>query len=437
MDPRNVLLVLLVFATRVQVSLQGANEKRLYRDLMVNYDPLVRPVLNESEILMVELGLNLMQIMDVSWNDCQLLWNTSDYNGVSTMRFPDHLLWKPDILLYNSADERFDATFHTKVLVNQSGGCLFLPPAIFKSTCYIDVRWFPFDIQKCDLKFGSWTYGGWSVDLTMSEADISNYVANVEWDLVEVSGKKNDHIYECCPEPYPDVTYTIVIRRRTLYYGLNLLLPCVLISILAMLVFLLPADSGEKISLGMTALLSLIVLMLLVAEIIPATSDSVPVIGQYFVTTMVIVAVSITATVVVLQFHHHDPDGAKMPKWVRVLLLNWCARFLLMKPPGEDKRIPQRSLTGEDEVFLAKGLSSTVDSSEVELVKILEEVRYIAKRFHDKDVGKSTCNDWKFASAVIDRLCFMFFSLFIILYTFGFLMSAPIFSEAISKDGFY
>nr|XP_057945341.1 neuronal acetylcholine receptor subunit alpha-7a isoform X3 [Doryrhamphus excisus] len=387
MDPRNVLLVLLVFATRVQVSLQGANEKRLYRDLMVNYDPLVRPVLNESEILMVELGLNLMQIMDVdeknqvlttnvwfkmSWNDCQLLWNTSDYNGVSTMRFPDHLLWKPDILLYNSADERFDATFHTKVLVNQSGGCLFLPPAIFKSTCYIDVRWFPFDIQKCDLKFGSWTYGGWSVDLTMSEADISNYVANVEWDLV-----------------------------------------------------------------GMTALLSLIVLMLLVAEIIPATSDSVPVIGQYFVTTMVIVAVSITATVVVLQFHHHDPDGAKMPKWVRVLLLNWCARFLLMKPPGEDKRIPQRSLTGEDEVFLAKGLSSTVDSSEVELVKILEEVRYIAKRFHDKDVGKSTCNDWKFASAVIDRLCFMFFSLFIILYTFGFLMSAPIFSEAISKDGFY
>lgn len=55
---------------------------------------------------------------------------------------------------------------------------------IFKSSCYIDVRWFPFDIQKCKLKFGSWTYGGWSLDLQMKEADISEYISNGEWDLV-------------------------------------------------------------------------------------------------------------------------------------------------------------------------------------------------------------------------------------------------------------
>lgn len=60
----------------------------------------------------------------------------------------------------------------------------------------------------------------------------------------------NERFYDCCPEPYPDVTFTVVMRRRTLYYGLNLLIPCVLISGLALLVFLLPADSGEKISLG-------------------------------------------------------------------------------------------------------------------------------------------------------------------------------------------
>lgn len=55
---------------------------------------------------------------------------------------------------------------------------------IFKSSCYIDVRWFPFDVQKCNLKFGSWTYGGWSLDLQMQEADISGYISNGEWDLV-------------------------------------------------------------------------------------------------------------------------------------------------------------------------------------------------------------------------------------------------------------
>lgn len=70
--------------------------------------------------------------------------------------------------------------------------------------------------------------------------------------LTEVPGRTSQRTYDCCEEPYPDVTFTVVMRRRTLYYGLNLLLPCVLISTLALLVFLLPAASGEKISLGKT-----------------------------------------------------------------------------------------------------------------------------------------------------------------------------------------
>ncbi|KAG7267677.1 hypothetical protein CRUP_024469 [Coryphaenoides rupestris] len=76
--------------------------------------------------------------------------------------------------------------------------------------------------------------------------------------------------------------------------------------------------------------------MLLVAEIMPATSDSVPLIAQYFASTMMIVGLSVVVTVLVLQFHHHDPHGGKMPKLVRIILLNWCAWFLRMKKPGED-----------------------------------------------------------------------------------------------------
>lgn len=60
---------------------------------------------------------------------------------------------------------------------------LFIP-GIFMSTCNVDVRWFPFDIQKCELKFGSWTFDGWLLDLQMNEADISGYMPNGEWDLV-------------------------------------------------------------------------------------------------------------------------------------------------------------------------------------------------------------------------------------------------------------
>ena len=68
--------------------------------------------------------------------------------------------------------------------------------------------------------------------------------------LLGVPAKQNEVIYECCPEPYLDITFVIKIRRRTLYYFFNLIVPCLLISSMAVLDFTLPPDSGEKLSLG-------------------------------------------------------------------------------------------------------------------------------------------------------------------------------------------
>ena len=65
-----------------------------------------------------------------------------------------------------------------------------------------------------------------------------------------VPATRNEVIYECCPEPYLDITFVIKIRRRTIYYFFNLIVPCVLIASMAVLGFTLPPDSGEKLSLG-------------------------------------------------------------------------------------------------------------------------------------------------------------------------------------------
>uniref|UniRef100_A0A673VWA0 Neuronal acetylcholine receptor subunit alpha-7 n=1 Tax=Salmo trutta TaxID=8032 RepID=A0A673VWA0_SALTR len=464
----------------------GQYQRKLYKDLLTNYNRLERPVFNDSAPILVELGFTLLQIIDVDeknqvlmtnawlqlhWTDTYLSWNPENYPGVQNLRFPSNQIWVPDILLYNSADERFDATFHTNVLVNSSGSCQYIPPGILKSTCYIDVRWFPFDVQKCDLKFGSWTYNGWLLDLQILDVDISSYIPNGEWDLVGVPVKRNELYYDCCKEPYPDVTFTVTMRRRTLYYGLNLLIPCVLISGLALLVFLLPADSGEKISLGITVLLSLTVFMLLVAEIMPATSDSVPLIGQYFSFAMMIVGLSLVVTVLVLQFHHHDPHGVKMPKWMRVILLNWCAWFLRMKKPGEERKTttpssyshppPHHASTSSIQMgsipggqpsntsttngvgggSQTTGTGGTCSPNEAltvdqipEIGRILEEVHFIAQRFREQDEGEAVCSEWKFAAAVVDRLCLVAFTIFSIIGTFTILMSAPNFLEAVTKD---
>lgn len=451
-------------------SLAGADQRRLYHNLLKDHYSLERPVSNDSETLTVKFGITLLQIMDVdekkqvmttnvwlqmTWDAHNLVWDPEDYPGVRNIRLQNEKLWKPDIVLYNSADERFDATFHTNIVVGHTGTCTYIPPAILKSTCKMDVRWFPFDEQRCELKFGSWSYDSWAMDLEMMEAELSEYMPNGEWDLVAVPGVRRDKKYSCCEETYPDIVYTVIMRRRTLYYGLNLLIPCILISALALLVFLLPADSGEKISLGITVLLSLTVFLLLVAQIMPATSDTVPLISQYFATTMVIVGLSVIATVIVLQYHHHDPNGSKMPQWTRVFLLNWCAWFLRMKRPGEDRvRSSCPDKGPKSSVDLPLKVSSSgpqshpsntrlLHSSEeeplvpgLELAQILEEVRYMAARLREQEREEELCNQWKFAACVIDRLCLVAFSILNLLCTLGILLSAPNFGNAISKDVF-
>jgi hypothetical protein len=67
---------------------------------------------------------------------------------------------------------------------------------------------------------------------------------------LDVPAERHEVFYECCPDPYLDITFTIKIRRRTLYYFFNLIVPCVLIASMAVLGFTLPPDSGEKLSLG-------------------------------------------------------------------------------------------------------------------------------------------------------------------------------------------
>jgi len=82
-------------------------------------------------------------------------------------------------------------------------------------------------------------------------------------------------------EPFPDVTFTVHIRRRTLYYMYNVVFPCVIMSALTLLVFCLPPDSGEKVTMGITVLLSFSVFLLRMGEDLPETSEFIPLLSKF------------------------------------------------------------------------------------------------------------------------------------------------------------
>ena len=92
------------------------------------------------------------------------------------------------IVVIASADEDIDSTFPTNVVVSSDGGCLWVPPGMFLSTCKIDISWFPFDDQLCAMKFGSWTYDSTGIDLQLdgddNSGDTSSFISNGEWQLI-------------------------------------------------------------------------------------------------------------------------------------------------------------------------------------------------------------------------------------------------------------
>ena len=73
-----------------------------------------------------------------------------------------------------SADGNYEVTIMTKAQLHYTGKVVWNPPAIYKSSCDIDVEFFPFDYQECFLKFGSWTYDGFMVS-TFLAAKISKF----------------------------------------------------------------------------------------------------------------------------------------------------------------------------------------------------------------------------------------------------------------------
>ncbi|XP_029300707.1 neuronal acetylcholine receptor subunit alpha-4-like [Cottoperca gobio] len=236
----------------------------------------------------------------------------------------------------------------TKAHLFHTGRVRWVPPAIYKSSCSIDVTFFPFDQQSCKMKFGSWTYDRAKIDLEPFEnaVDLKDYWESGEWAIVNAVGTYNTKKYDCCHEIYPDITYYFVIRRLPLFYTINLIIPCLLISFLTVLVFYLPSDCGEKITLCISVLLSLTVFLLLITEIIPSTSLVIPLIGEYLLFTMIFVTLSIVITVFVLNVHHRSPATHTMPRWVKRLFLSAVPRWLCMKRPAHGVRpVRRRHLT--------------------------------------------------------------------------------------------
>lgn len=335
--------------------------------------------------------------------------------------------------------------FNTMINIDHDGRSQWWAPTEIKSICHIDIAYFPFDHQTCYLKFGSWTHTTANLNLTMTRrgtADLSMYLVNGEWELRGVPGKRNVVNYSCCENPFVDITYKILLKRRVLFYLNNLVMPNLILAGMVVFSFYVPPESGERISLNITIMLGLTVFLLLFNERIPPSSEVVPLIGAYYFALFYQVGISMILTCVTSRCYHHN-EFRKMPRWFRFLIFSVLAPVFRMrnrisetKPkawhPAEVKyKTPQKlllyksvngtlklkerpdleSMTIDDDDDIPRISETERASLETKIDDISKQLGVFVDHLNRNEEIESKKEEWQFASVVLDKFFFWFFAL--------------------------
>ena len=80
---------------------------------------------------------------------------------------------------------------------------------------------------------------------------------------------------------YTSMTMSLTLQRRPTYYILNMVLPCVVLSMLGSLAFCLPVSCGERVSLQITVILSFGIYQMMLTEYIPNHATQIPLLSMY------------------------------------------------------------------------------------------------------------------------------------------------------------
>ncbi|MEQ2192314.1 Acetylcholine receptor subunit beta [Xenoophorus captivus] len=353
------------------------------KKVFTDYNLKVRPARTPEERVVVRVGMILSSfvglnmkneemstivVMNLEWTDYRLTWKPKEHDGIEVLRVPSGKMWLPDIVLINNNDGVFDVALHVHVQVYSNGRVTWTPPALYCSSCGVKVTYFPFDWQNCTMQFRSYTYDSTEINLQYARDSRGKEIREIqldegfsesgEWYIRHKPSRKNmnDDMYE-------EMTFYLIIERKPLYYIINIIIPCILITIIAIFNFYLPPDAGEKMGLSINVLLTLTVFLLLLADKIPETSLGVPIIVNYIMFTMILVTFSVILSVVVLNLHHRSSNTHMMPMWVRKV------SFADIGSPTRKQYAP--SLTGELELIIFSTRESLAPPVEFEDYKCM------------------------------------------------------------------
>ncbi|MEQ2179530.1 hypothetical protein GOODEAATRI_025970 [Goodea atripinnis] len=279
---------------------------------------MTRPVKNYKNPTQVSLEVLLYAILDVvekdqkfipyvwtvtRWNNEHISWDPNQFCGIDNVSLPSEILWKPDLTI-EEMTEKDKAPPSPYLTINNKGDVEVQNDQVLVSTCRMHTYKFPFDIQSCNLTFKSIIHTAREIRLQPSDnsSEATEWSREVmrtqyEWLFINMTVTANN-ASELTDQDM--IIYTITMERRSLLYIVNFLLPVLFFLCLDLASFMISDYGGEKLSFKVTVLLAITVLQLILNEILPSSSNQVPLIATYCIVVFALMMLSLLETIFVM-----------------------------------------------------------------------------------------------------------------------------------------
>ncbi|XP_067662990.1 neuronal acetylcholine receptor subunit alpha-6-like [Haliotis asinina] len=295
----------------------------LYNDLLKNYKTYIRPRKNPSESVDVHVSYSLASVealeentqtlistgyLWLEWSDDLLTWNSDRYGNITEITIPVDKLWFPDLVLLNGLDDPpLIYPEGETARVSNDGRIQWYKWIRKRTKCPLDMRKFPFDTQKCSINFHQWSSVMTEINMTADWIRIEPAIfqRNGEWEVVGTSEDALVHSY-AETDIQIEMVFTFVFERKYLYYVITSIFPVMLLSVLNLGVFLLPPETGEKVSLCISIVLSYAVYMSAISGRLPDVSDTVSIFSIYLLAMMFLKVTTTLITVAILNVYYGD-----------------------------------------------------------------------------------------------------------------------------------
>nr|ACO48374.1 acetylcholine receptor DES-2-like protein [Haemonchus contortus] len=435
---------------------------QLVHDLLDKYDKKAKPMWDNTKPVNVSFTVSLYQILELNepqqfvllnawiierWYDEFLYWSPMEYQNITELRLPYDSIWLPDTTLYNSLVMKDDDTRRllnaklTTDLQRRASLIELLYPTIYKFSCLLDLRFFPFDVQNCTMIFSSWTYDQTGIDYfpASDEISIANYLENEGWELLKTEVSRHEVKYSCCPNAYTLLHLTLYLRRKPLFYLVNLIIPTSIITLIAIVGFFTTSSASgmreEKVSLGITTLLSMSILMLMVSDQMPTTSTFIPLIGWFILAMIMVISLGTVVSSIIIAVQKRGSLGERLSKRTlriaKMIAYFTCTAlpshiekeqmmeaFDAVTPTGESVRTLKSAMDASKKWMSLRrpknGVAVVSDKSTDALIQMANSGA--ASIRHNRQLAVA---EFEWLATVTERTCFVIFVLCFLIITIG------------------